>query len=234
MVASVDGKANVGGKAGSIGSPTDRTLMRSLRARSDAVMIGAGTLRAEKLTLSIPDDLARTREDRGLKPQPLAVVATATGEVPLGTNLLSSSPDNLLILVPPETPDERLVALSAFGSIESVPEEKSGPGIDLEKALEMLKERYAIGSLLVEGGPALNHALVRAGLADELFLTISPRLLGGERPDVLTILEGPEILPNKTEPKLASVHVSGNELFLRYSLRGREEAPANPPEPRMP
>ncbi|MDX6379365.1 MAG: hypothetical protein QOI57_389, partial [Rubrobacteraceae bacterium] len=49
MITSVDGKAAVGGKAGSIGSPTDRTVMRTLRSHADAVMIGAGTLRAERL-----------------------------------------------------------------------------------------------------------------------------------------------------------------------------------------
>ncbi len=221
VVASLDGKAAVGGKAGSIGSLVDRALMRALRARADAVMTGAGTLRAEKLSLVVPEDLARAREARGLRPQPLAVVATATGDVPLQTNLLCSSPDDLIVLASPETPQERLATLSYHASVEIVPGAATarGPQLDLKRALEILRERYAVDVILVEGGPALNHALVSSGLADELFLTLAPKLLGGERPGVLTILEGPALPPRKTEPKLVSVHLSGEELFLRYTLR---------------
>jgi len=81
-----------------------------------------------------------------------------------------------------------------------------------------LKKRYGVNVLLVEGGPVLNHALISSGLADELFLTLAPKLLGGERPGTLTILEGPTLTPHKTEQNLISIHLSGEELFLRYML----------------
>jgi 2,5-diamino-6-(ribosylamino)-4(3H)-pyrimidinone 5'-phosphate reductase len=224
MITSLDGKAAVEGKAGSIGSPIDRTIMRTLRSHADAVMIGAGTLRAEKLTLAIPENLARARPSRELRPQPLAIVVTVTGDVPLQTNLLGSSPDNLLVLTSPETTVERLAALSALASIEILPKEKLTPDsrLDLTWALEILKKRYAVDVLLVEGGPSLNYALVSSGLADELFLTLAPKLLGGTHLDTLTILEGASLLPTKSpNPELISVHLSNNELFLRYTLQPR-------------
>ena len=237
-VASLDGKATVGDKAGAIGSPTDLVLMRALRARADAVMIGAGTLRAEKLTLAVPEELARAREARALKPQPLAVVATVSADIPLQTNLLGPAPDDLLLLVSPETPEERLAALPSHASVEVVPKvtapspegfassaPDSAPRLDLTKALETLKKRYATGVLLVEGGPSLNQSLVRGGLADELFLTLAPKLLGGVRPEALTMLEGPAVPPQKTKPKLISVHLSDDELFLRYALRPARSHP---------
>ena len=97
------------------------------------------------------------------------------------------------------------------------------PRLDLDKALETLKERYAVGVLLVEGGPSLNHALVRAGLADELFLTLAPKLLGGERPNALTILEpsteGSSMPVQETKLLSVHLHLSGDELFLRYALQ---------------
>lgn len=222
VVASLDGKATVGGKAGSIGTLVDRTLMRALRAKADAVMTGGGTLRAEKLSLAIPEDLARAREARGLRPEPLAVIATANGDVPLRANLLGSSPDNLLILASTETPKERLTALSSFGSVEVVDKEETAtpePRLNLKGALESLKERYAVEVLLVEGGPTLNHSLVSLGLADELFLTLAPKLLGGERPGALSTFEGPLLRSNDIGPKLVSVHLAEGELFLRYALR---------------
>ena len=231
VVASLDGKTTFCGKAGSIGSPTDRMLMRALRARADAVMTGGGTLRAEKLSLAVPENLARAREARGLKPQPLAVIATTTGDVPLQTNLLGSSPDNLLIIASPEMPEERLAALSSHASVEVVAKETSTVSTrpDLTGALEALKERYAVGVLLVEGGPALNHSLVSLGLADELFLTLAPKLLGGDRPGALTMLEGPLLSPNDIEPKLVSIHLFEDELFLRYALRSEEDIIRYPP-----
>jgi 2,5-diamino-6-(ribosylamino)-4(3H)-pyrimidinone 5'-phosphate reductase len=220
MISSLDGKVAVSGKAGSLGGPVDRTVMRNLRAGADAVMIGAGTLRAEKLTLAVPEDRTRAREARGLTPQPLGVVATVSGDVPLEENLLAFSPENLLIFASSETPQEHLVTLSSRASVEIVAGETSKPGgrLDLEEALRTLKERYGVNVLLVEGGSALNHALVSSGLADELFLTLAPKLLGGERRGALTILEGPALAPPTTELKLISIHLSGEELFLRYAL----------------
>jgi riboflavin-specific deaminase-like protein len=220
MVSSLDGKATVHGKAGSIGSLTDRTIMRTLRSRADAVMIGAGTLRSERLRLDVPEYLVQAREALNLRPQPLAVIATESGDLPLERNLLGSSPENLLILASPHTPEEKIAAFSAHASVEVLQEEDaSAPRPDPTVALQILKRRYAVSVLMVEGGPALIHSLVRRGLVDELFLALAPRLLGGVRPNVLTILEGPTLPPQIQDPEILSVHLAGDELFLRYVLR---------------
>jgi 2,5-diamino-6-(ribosylamino)-4(3H)-pyrimidinone 5'-phosphate reductase len=216
MVSSLDGKATVRGKASQIGSSTDRTLMRVLRARVDAVMVGAGTLRAEKLRLDVPEDLARDRESRGLKPQPLAIIATTSGDIPLEENLLGFSPDNLLILSSPTASRSHLKAFSSMALVEVVPSETENSHADLTDTLENLKGTYAVDSLLIEGGPALNHSLIHSGLVDELFLTLSPKLLGGEGPGTLSVLYGPLLPSWQTELELISVHLSGSELFLRY------------------
>ncbi|MDQ3912188.1 MAG: RibD family protein [Actinomycetota bacterium] len=220
MVTSLDGKAAAGGKASPLGSVTDRMVMRNLRARVDAVMIGAGTLRAERLTLAVPEELAEAREARGLKPQPLGVVASTTGKVPLQTNLLGPPPDNFLILVPSGIPEESLAYLSGNVGVEILPESlSSGPGFDLKMALKILKEGHAVDVLLVEGGPFLNYALVSSGLVDEFFLTLTPKFLGGELSDTVTALEGPALsLESSVRPEMVSIHLSGDELFLRYVL----------------
>lgn len=89
--------------------------------------------------------------------------------------------------------------------------------------MSLLKQRHAVRILLVEGGPSLNHALITEGLVDELFLTLSPKLLGGkgEGSGPLTILEGLALDPDETaQLNPISIHLSGRELFLRYSLHG--------------
>jgi riboflavin-specific deaminase-like protein len=202
MVSSVDGRTAVGGKSSRIGSETDRQTMRTLRAKADAVMVGAGTLRAERLSLGLDDPAV---------PQPLAVIATTSGDVPLEGNLIPCKGQEVLVIAREDTavrPGEHSVLrLSA---------DTSG-NLDLGEALEALKAERAVDLLLVEGGPRLHCSLISQGLADELFLTLAPKLVGGSPRDSLTILNGPVLGTKKVV--LLSAHLAGDELFLRYGLR---------------
>ena len=217
MVSSLDGGTTSGGKAARIGSETDRQVMRTLRSHVDAVMIGANTLRAERLSLGLDEPAA---------PQPLAIIVTNTGNLPLESHLIRHEQQKVLVLVPESSPEEVMRALGRRGDVLVVRAPTTpGGDIDLGAALEVLKEEHAVGLLLIEGGPTLNHALVSLGLADELFLTLAPKLLAGSSSEELTILEG-QPLPQhdgeqaKAPPaKLLSVHLAADELFLRYKIQ---------------
>jgi 2,5-diamino-6-(ribosylamino)-4(3H)-pyrimidinone 5'-phosphate reductase len=204
MVSSVDGRIAVDGKSSSIGSETDRQTMRTLRSKADAVMVGAGTLRAEKLTLGLDDPGG---------PQPLAVIATSSGDIPLEANLITAEGQEVLVITREDitlhSGEHRVLRLSAEGSGD----------LDLGEALEVLKAEHAVDLLLVEGGPRLNYSLISEDLADELFLTLAPTLLGGTPDQSLTILNGPVLVTR--EMKLLSAHLAGDELYLRYGLRQR-------------
>jgi riboflavin biosynthesis pyrimidine reductase len=84
-------------------------------------------------------------------------------------------------------------------------------GVELDQALQWLLAERGIKSVLCEGGPTLHGRLREGGLADELFLTIAPKIAGGEGPRVL---EG--ALPDIDEVELAWLLESENELFARY------------------
>jgi riboflavin biosynthesis pyrimidine reductase len=148
FAATVDGRATIGGVSGPIGSETDTAMLVGLRTRFDAVMIGAGTMRAERYS--------------GL--------------------------------------DKRLIV------VESGPDGR----VDLPALLRSLREE-GIRALLCEGGPTLHGALQIEGLVDELFLTIAPKLVGGEG---ARILEG--VLPETAELELAWLLEQDGELFARY------------------
>jgi 2,5-diamino-6-(ribosylamino)-4(3H)-pyrimidinone 5'-phosphate reductase len=169
------------------------------------VMIGANTLRAEKLSLGL--------DEPSPGPQPLAIIATSSGDVPLDSNLLPAEEQEVLLLVPEGLAARRHVGRRAL----PVPADRSG-SIDLGEALRTLKDERGVDLLLVEGGPTLNHALISQYLADELFLTLVPKLLGGttsgESP---AILNGPVLAA--THAHLISTHLAGDEIFLRYCLR---------------
>ena len=208
-VSSVDGRTAVGGKAAGLGSGIDRQTMRNLRSRADAVMIGAGTLRAERLTLGL--------DEPGV-PQPLAIIVTDKGEVPLEEHLIVEGAQEVLILLSDAAPKRVVERLATLAPVMRAPADSTG-AIDLEAALRTLKAERGVESLVVEGGPGLNHALISLNLVDELFLTVAPELLGGGADQTLTLLRGP-MLPARDRPTLdlVSIHLSGDELFLRYSL----------------
>lgn len=201
MVSSLDGRATSSdGKVSGLGGAEDRAVMRSLRSRFDAVMIGAGTLRAEKIS---------PNADPPEAPQPLPVILTNSGDVPL-ENLLSPAHTPLVIL-PEGVSKHEKGALSA--RTRTIPNKDF-----LRSACELLIEEYSVRALLLEGGPTLNRAFLSEDLADELLLTLAPTLIGGY-PDSLTILSG-EFLKEPPRPELVSVYLASDRLFLRYSLPG--------------
>jgi riboflavin-specific deaminase-like protein len=204
MVSSVDGKAAIEGKASGIGDQIDRRAMRNLRSKADAVMIGANTLRAEKVSLGLDQS----------GPQPMAVILTETGDLPLESKLVGFSRQQVLV-VAPQIAAERF---SGRARVLAAPTTPSG-GIDLGKVLRILRADYSVAALLVEGGPVLSHALISQCLADALCLTLAPKLIGGPSDQAPTILKG-QLLSAKdcSSLKLLSIYLAGSELFLRYSL----------------
>jgi len=210
MISSVDGRAAMEGKAAGMGSSIDRRMMRTLRSKADAVMVGAGTLRAEKLSLGLdPSDSV---------PPPLAIIVTDTGNIPLEEHLIVEGGQEVLILLSDAVPRRVVERLRKRAKVMRAPADPTG-AVDLDRALQTLRAERGVESLVVEGGPGLNHALISRKLVDELFLTLAPELLGGTAARALTLLNGPEI-PTRDRPALGllSIHLSGGELFLRYSL----------------
>ena len=203
-VASVDGRTAIEGRSGGIGSEVDRRAMRTLRSKVDAVMIGANTLRAERLSLGLDN----------VGPQPLAVIVTVSGDVPLRRNLIVAEGQEVMVITTHHAPQNLHDQLHA--RVLRVSATPSG-AVDLTESLSFLKAEHAVEHLLVEGGPSLNHALISMSLADELFLTLVPKLLGGTfDKKSLTLLNGPALPP--TDMRLISAHAAGGELFLRYAL----------------
>ncbi|MBV9598024.1 MAG: dihydrofolate reductase family protein, partial [Chloroflexi bacterium] len=174
MVATVDGRAALNGSAVGIGSTTDHRLLFELRAEADVVLHGAGTVRADPLSARVPSDLVAQRTARGLTPQPIGAIATRTGNLP-PRHPYYESPTLIYVCSDRPVPvDLPTVEILRVGGVREVV-------CDLA--------RRGVRRVLCEGGPTLNSALFREQLIDEVFLTIAPKLLGGEDP--LTVIRGP-------------------------------------------
>ena len=215
MVSSVDGRSSVFGKASGIGDQADRGAMRALRSRVDAVMVGAGTLRAEKLNLGLDDPEAE---------QPLAVIVGGAGGLPVLEHLVRPAGQDVIIALPQKPAAEKGAKdVEGVGAREGVTTLRcSGQQpdrVDILRLLQVLKAEHAVDRLLVEGGPGLNRALIDAGLVDEIFLTMAPKLLLGPEAAIISGAQGNEGQGSCRDLALVSVHSAGDELFLRYRVQ---------------
>jgi riboflavin-specific deaminase-like protein len=212
MVSTADGKAVVEGRTRAISSPTDRTIFHNLRTQADAVMVGAGTIRAERYAPIVKNDELREKRVReGLAPDPLAVIVSGRLQLPVDVPLLQDPGSRVVVITHSES---ELTGVRA--QVEYVRPEP-GP-FDLRPLMRRLREDFGVRSVLCEGGPTLNASLIPYGLVDELFLSIAPTLAGGE--DALTVLAGaplPELVPLELRWALED----DGELFLRYTVRNR-------------
>jgi riboflavin-specific deaminase-like protein len=204
FAATVDGRATIGGKSGPIGSDVDTAMLVGLRTRFDAVMIGAGTMRAERYGRVVGDQEQRERRERiGLPHDPLMVIVSGRLDLPWDAPLFTAGGGRVLIFTASEAePPETATSLRVV---------RHEGQVDLAAALRHLREERGVRALLCEGGPHLHGQLWAAGLVDELFLTTAPRMTGAEAP---RIVEGP--LPEITELDLAWLLEQEGELFARY------------------
>src|SRR5688572_21269902 len=98
MVTTADGRATIGGRSGPIGNKADQDLFHALRTRFDAVMVGAGTLRAENYgRLVRKPERREARARAGLAPDPLAVVVSGRLDLPADLPLLHEPEQDVLI-----------------------------------------------------------------------------------------------------------------------------------------
>jgi riboflavin biosynthesis pyrimidine reductase len=218
MVSTVDGRASIAGRSGTIAGAADRELFHALRGPVDAVMAGAGTMRVERYGRITPDESRRRmRRERGLREEPLACIVSASLALPPDLPLLAEPDVHIVVLTPSDA------ALPDSAARIDYVRKRRGEELDLAGALSELRERFAVEELLCEGGPHLNSQLLAAGLVDELFLSLSPRLAGGDpaESEALRILAGEEF-EEPLELDLLGVLEHDSHLFLRYGVSARE------------
>ena len=210
FVSSVDGAVSVDGRSGGLGSEADKAVFGLLRELAEVVLVGAGTVRAEHYR-------GARRPTRGRATPPPIAVVTGSADLDPGSRLFTDTLVAPLILTTEDAPSERRRALVAAGGELVVL-----PALTPDVLLAEL-DRRGLHRVLCEGGPSLLGALQAADAVDELCLTLSPLLVGGE---VGRIAHGPAGSPARTMT-LAGALQSDDTLLLRYRrARGRIGVPA--------
>jgi riboflavin biosynthesis pyrimidine reductase len=207
MVESVDGRVAVDGRVGALTSPKDQELLYALREQADAVIVGAATVRAEGYGRLLPVEHRRRRVNAGRAPEPILCVLTRSQGLPAGS--------------PATTGDHRLIV--ATGSSDATLEELAGAeylryetpdnSTPLAQFLEQLRDRFAVQTCVCEGGPEVAREFIDGNFCEEIFLSVSPRVVGAAgRVGVFA----PVV--HERELDLRSLFTADGHVFLRYGL----------------
>ena len=207
MVSTLDGRAALEGNTRGLGGDRDRELFHLLRTAGDALLVGAGTARVERYAEAVKnDELRAVRERNGLDPVQPTVIVSARLVLPSDLPLLQTPGAPVIVAT---AADHELEGVQADVTYERTAD-------DLPLLLARLRADHGIRSVVCEGGPTLFSYMLAAGLVDELFLSVAPKLAGGG--DEPTITQGPA-LPEPADAELVWLCEADGELFGRWRVR---------------
>nr|WP_287262125.1 2,5-diamino-6-(ribosylamino)-4(3H)-pyrimidinone 5'-phosphate reductase [Methanothrix sp.] len=192
-----------------ISGSEDLLRVERLRAESDAVMVGVGTVIADDPTLRVKSEALRSwRLERGVPENPLRIVADSRARTPPEARVLGPG---CIVAVSRYAPEDRLKELSERCEIAICGEDR----VDLRELLEMLYRR-GVRRLMVEGGGTLNWSLIEQGLVDEICVFVGPMVIGGQ--DAPTLVDGRGFPENFQRLELESAERIDDGLLLKWRV----------------
>ena len=155
-----------------------------LKAGSDAVMVGIGTVLADDPSLTVKAEECRDqRRKRGKEDHPIRVVVDSTARIPLGSSILTKGDGKRVVAVSRRADPRKIAALKTVATVIIAGEHE----VDLALLMDKLGE-MGIQRVMVEGGGTLIAGLFRAGLVNEIYTFIGNMIIGGK--DAPTLVDG--------------------------------------------
>lgn len=208
FIASLDGAVTVGGTSGALGDAADRAAMQAIRTLADVIVVGAGTVRAEGYGgVEVGEADASWRESRGWPPQPRLAIVSNRLDLDPGHPVFAKAVTRPIVVTHARAPEAERAALAEVADVRMCGES----AVDVDVMLDRLAQD-GLRQVLCEGGPGLFGSLLEAGLVDELCLSLSPTLVGG---DAGRIVRG----ASEAVRRMRLVHTwsAGDLLLLRYA-----------------
>jgi riboflavin biosynthesis pyrimidine reductase len=211
VIAGIDGAATTGGLSGGLGSAGDRSLFAVLREAADAILVGAGTARAEGYRgARMAADQRDRRRARGQAEIPPIALVSRSGAIASDLPVLTDTEVPPLVLTTAEAAGPCRRRLGAAAEVLDC--SAGDPArVDLATALSRLSGR-GWNRVLAEGGPTLLAGLVDDDLLDEMCLTMAPVMVAGTAPRVIA---GPAEVLHRMRPEHVLTDSDGF-LYLRY------------------
>ena len=207
FVSSADGAAHVSGVSAGLSNDADQHVYKLGGDLADVLLVGAGTAVAEGMRGADPGELAAGRRARhGLAPVPPIAVVTG-GSLAVDAPVITEARTPTIVLTDASAPPEKLDGWAEHGAEVIITGDMRA---DMAEAVHALEQR-GLRRIHCDGGPHLFGEVLRAGVADELRLTLSPLLVSGAAD---RIAAGAEIDPAAL--RLDSALADGSTLMLRY------------------
>jgi 2,5-diamino-6-(ribosylamino)-4(3H)-pyrimidinone 5'-phosphate reductase len=201
---SIDGKISTRTNDSKISSKEDSIRLHKLRSKVDAILIGKNTLLQD-------DPLLTVRHTKGKNP--IRVILDSKGTIPITSRIIKTSSEiPTIIVVSKKITDTNLLKLKKLPVEIIVSGENS---VNLKLLMKKLSTKK-IKTILVEGGGTVNWEFVKNNIFNELIVTLSPYLIGGN--DSISFVEGKGFakITNSPKLKLKSIKRLKNYLVLNY------------------
>lgn len=220
MAMTADGKIATANRAvHSFSSRRDLEHLYELRATADAVMCGARTVEIAGTVLGTgAEKFRRLRGKRGLAKHHLRVIVSGSGSINPDAEIFRNCFSPIIVLTTERAPESKLRQLRAVTSGLKICGRRE---INFRAALGWLREEWGVKRLLCEGGGELNDALFRAGLVDELHLTICPKIFGGRSAPTPVEGQGFQRLAEAAPLQIRSFSRVGDEGFALFRGKRR-------------
>lgn len=214
MAMTADGKiATANRVVSSFGSARDQRHLLELRARADAVMAGARTVDSQPVNLGPgPARYRRLRLRQGRSEYNLRIVVSRTASINPNAHIFKHHFSPIIILTTRQAPASKIARLRPLAHVKICGDRE----IDFARALRWLRRRWKVRRLLCEGGGELNDALFRAGLVDEVHLTVCPLIFGGREAPTIADGAGVACLSGASRWATRSSRARDGERFFHF------------------
>ena len=218
MAMTADGKIATANRAvSSFGSRRDHEHLLELRATADAVMSGARTVDSAKISMGAGGvKFQKRRLKRGLTEHNLRIIVSGSGSIDPSAEVFKHSFSPIIVLTTQRMSASSRRRLQEMGAKIKICGERE---INFRSALSWLCSKWGVKRLLCEGGGGLNDAMLRAGLVDELHLTVCPKVFGGRKAPTISDGLGLGTLLQAQNMNLKSTRQFDGELFLVFCRR---------------
>lgn len=196
-----------------ISGAIDFDRVDQLRATSDAVMVGIGTVLADDPSLTVKSAQRKTeRKAKGLEENPIRIVIDSQARTPVDADIFKKGEGQRIIVISSSAPSERAETLRTKAKVIISGESK----VDLPDAIDQL---YSLGirRLMIEGGATLNWAMLSSGLVDEIYTFVGNVIIGGQMAP--TLVDGQGFIEHSTLPlELISAGKVEEGVLLKWKV----------------